>query len=55
MSGKKEFVANSLKDAIQKAAEDFGIEEEKLKYRIITEKTKYSYILILSIVYEIKK
>src|SRR4030042_1725565 len=41
MSGKKEFVANSLKDAIQKAAEDFGIEEEKLKYRIITEKTKY--------------
>ncbi|MFH2107534.1 MAG: R3H domain-containing nucleic acid-binding protein [Chrysiogenia bacterium] len=41
MSDKKEFVANSLKDAIQKAAEDFGIEEEKLKYRIITEKTKY--------------
>ncbi|MCJ7525919.1 MAG: Jag N-terminal domain-containing protein [Candidatus Aminicenantes bacterium] len=41
MSDKKEFVANSLKDAIQKAAEDFGIEEDKLKYRIITEKTKY--------------
>ncbi len=41
MTDKKEFVANSLKEAIQKAAEDFGIEEEKLKYRIITEKTKY--------------
>ncbi|MBE0665237.1 MAG: hypothetical protein E4H23_06070 [Chrysiogenales bacterium] len=41
MSDKKEFVANSLKEAIQKAAEDFGIEEDKLKYRIITEKTKY--------------
>jgi len=41
MTDKKEFVANSLKEAIQKAAEDFGVEEEKLKYRIITEKTKY--------------
>ena len=41
MTEKKEFVANSLKDAILKAAEDFGIPEEKLKYRIITEKTKY--------------
>ena len=41
MTEKKEFVANSLKDAIQKAAEDLGIQEEKLKYRIITEKTKY--------------
>ncbi len=41
MTEKKEFVANSLKDAILKAAEDFGIQEEKLKYRIITEKTKY--------------
>ncbi|HUU04743.1 MAG TPA: R3H domain-containing nucleic acid-binding protein [Patescibacteria group bacterium] len=41
MTDKKEFVANSLKEAIQKAAEDFSIEEEKLKYRIITEKTKY--------------
>ena len=41
MTDKKEFVANSLKEAILKAAEDFGIQEEKLKYRIITEKTKY--------------
>jgi len=41
MTEKKEFVANSLKEAILKAAEDFGIQEEKLKYRIITEKTKY--------------
>jgi spoIIIJ-associated protein len=41
MTEKKEFVANSLKDAILKAAEDFAIPEEKLKYRIITEKTKY--------------
>jgi spoIIIJ-associated protein len=41
MTEKKEFVANSLKDAILKAAEDFGVQEEKLKYRIITEKTKY--------------
>ncbi|MCU0276874.1 MAG: hypothetical protein MUF02_08515 [Acidobacteria bacterium] len=41
MTDKKEFVANSLKEAIQRAAEDFGVLEEKLKYRIITEKTKY--------------
>lgn len=41
MSDKKEFVANSLKEAIQRAAEDFAVPEEKLKYRIITEKTKY--------------
>jgi len=41
MTDKKEFVANSLKEAIQKAAEEFSIAEEKLKYRIITEKTKY--------------
>ena len=41
MTEKKEFVANSLKEAILRAAEDFGIQEEKLKYRIITEKTKY--------------
>ena len=41
MTDKKEFVANSLQDAIRKAAEDFNIPEEKLKYRIITEKTKY--------------
>lgn len=41
MTEKKEFVANSLKDAIGRAAEDFGVAEDKLKYRIITEKTKY--------------
>lgn len=41
MAEKKEFQANSLKDAIQRAAEEFGVPEEKLKYRIITEKTKY--------------
>jgi len=41
MTDKKEFVANSLKEAIQRAAEEFGIPEDKLKYRIITEKTKY--------------
>ena len=41
MTDTKEFVANSLKDAIHKAAEEFGVQEDKLKYRIITEKTKY--------------
>lgn len=41
MAEKKEFQANSLKEAIQRAAEEFGVPEEKLKYRIITEKTKY--------------
>lgn len=41
MTEKKEFVAHSLKDAIQRAAEEFGVQEERLKYRIITEKTKY--------------
>lgn len=41
MGETKEFVANSLKDAIQRAADEFGVPEEKLKYRIITEKTKY--------------
>ena len=41
MSDKKEFVANSLKEAIQKAAEEFGVQEDRLKFRIITEKTKY--------------
>ena len=41
MTDKKEFVANSLKEAIQKAAEEFAVQEDRLKYRIITEKTKY--------------
>jgi len=38
---KKEFTANSLKEAIQMAASEFSIEEDKVKYRIITEKTHY--------------
>ncbi len=41
MGETKEFMANSLKEAIQRAADEFGVPEEKLKYRIITEKTKY--------------
>ncbi|MBN2344917.1 MAG: Jag N-terminal domain-containing protein [Candidatus Aminicenantes bacterium] len=41
MTDKKEYVAHSLKEAIQRAAEDLGVQEDKLKYRIITEKTKY--------------
>jgi len=41
MSEKREFVAVSLKDAINQAAEAFGVAEEKLQYRVITEKTKY--------------
>jgi len=41
MSEKKEFNANSLKDAITQAAEAFNVEETRVKYRIITEKTKY--------------
>ena len=41
MSDKKEFSSNSLKDAIAKAAEEFNIGEEQIKYEIITEKTKY--------------
>ena len=41
MSEKKEVAANSLKEAIQKAAEQLNIEEDKVQYRIITEKTKY--------------
>jgi spoIIIJ-associated protein len=41
MSEKKEVAAISLKEAIQKAAEQLNIEEDKVQYRIITEKTKY--------------
>lgn len=41
MSEKKEFSSNSLKDAISKAAVEFNVEEEKIKYEIVTEKTKY--------------
>ena len=41
MIEKKEVAATSLKEAIQKAAEQLNIEEDKVQYRIITEKTKY--------------
>ena len=41
MIEKKEVAANSLKEAVQKAAEQLNIEEDKVQYRIITEKTKY--------------
>jgi len=41
MSEKKEFVANSLKDALQRAAEEFQVDATRVKYRIVTEKTKY--------------
>ncbi len=41
MSEKREFVAVSLRDAINQAAEAFAVPEEKLQYRVITEKTKY--------------
>ena len=38
---KKEFSSISLKDAILKAAQEFNIDEEKIRYEIVTEKTKY--------------
>ena len=41
MSEKKEFCSHSLKDAIAIAAADFGVEEDKIQYEIVTEKTKY--------------
>jgi spoIIIJ-associated protein len=41
MIEKKEVAATSLKEAIQKAAEQLSIEEDQVQYRIITEKTKY--------------
>lgn len=41
MSEKKEFCSHSLKDAIASAAEDFNVQEDKIQYEIITEKTKY--------------
>ncbi|MCP4148954.1 MAG: hypothetical protein GY757_14500 [bacterium] len=37
----KEFSSNSLKEAIALAAESFSVEDEQIKYEIITEKTKY--------------
>lgn len=41
MSITKEFCASSLKNAIAQAASEFNVDEEKIKYEIITEKTKY--------------
>ena len=41
MSIIKEFCSTSLKEALSLAAEEFKVHEEKLKYEIITEKTKY--------------
>ena len=41
MTDKREFKAISLKDAIQNALEAFQTDETKLKYRILTEKTRY--------------
>lgn len=41
MSEKKEFSSSSLKDAIARAAAEFEVDEEQLKYEIITEKTHY--------------
>lgn len=41
MQGKIEINANSLKEALQRAASELEVSEERLKYRIITEKTRY--------------
>jgi len=41
MTIKKEFCSNSLKEAIALAAEEFNTDEKKIKYEIITEKTRY--------------
>ncbi|UCH95222.1 MAG: Jag N-terminal domain-containing protein [Candidatus Aminicenantes bacterium] len=41
MSIKKEFSGSSLKEAIALAATEFNIDEDHLKYEIITEKTRY--------------
>lgn len=41
MSMTREFCSNSLKDAITLAAAEFSVEEDQIKYEIITEKTKY--------------
>lgn len=38
---KKEFSSASLKEALLKAADEFNISEEDVRYEIITEKTKY--------------
>ncbi len=41
MSMTKEFCSNSLKDAISLAAAEFNVEDDQVKYEIITEKTRY--------------
>lgn len=41
MSFTKEFCSISLKEAITLAATEFNVDEEQVKYEIITEKTKY--------------
>lgn len=41
MSVKKEFNASSLREAIARAAVEFSTDEDKVKYEIITQKTKY--------------
>ena len=41
MSIIKEFCSTSLKEALAMAAAEFKVHEDKLKYEIITEKTKY--------------
>ena len=38
---KKEFSSASLKEALLKAADEFNVSEEDVRYEIITEKTKY--------------
>jgi spoIIIJ-associated protein len=37
----KEFCSTSLKEALSLAAAEFKVHEEKIKYEIVTEKTKY--------------
>ncbi len=41
MIEKKEYLSSSLKEVISIAAEDLGVEENELRYEIVTGKTKY--------------
>ncbi len=41
MSFTREFCSHSLKEAIELAANEFSVDEKKIKYEIITEKSKY--------------
>lgn len=41
MSIIKEFCSTSLKEALSLASAEFNVQEDKIKYEIITEKTKY--------------